>query len=275
MRWILSAFPVLALLAGCEKAVIVESPDSHPNAPVTEISVRFSDHFKVGTFTARLDGKDITALFAPAPIPGGRSSAQIPGLECGFEGGETVPPSPPPPMRSVVVENRPADQSPSSGAVPSQPPPQSGTGGTATVPPPPAGLPVFWHRIVVDGDCSMGRICEGDERPFLPLHLVGVPGKLPIYMSAQNVAERNLFHVTSWPASSVSIGAKLKPETGSVARIRLNGGGPDAPVSTTVPAGSRSPDIAIEGLVAPTQYVIRICAPGTQRGTVSGTISRR
>lgn len=71
MRLLLLALPAFALLTGCEKAVTVVSPDSYPNQPVTEITVKFSQHFKPGTFRAKLDGNEITALFAPAPAPGG------------------------------------------------------------------------------------------------------------------------------------------------------------------------------------------------------------
>src|SRR5262245_23338884 len=244
MRFILLALPALSLLAGCQKAVTVVSPESYPYGPVTGITVSFSPYFTPGSFRAKLDGKDITALFAPAPAPGGQSSAAIEGLECGFEGGETVPPSPPPPMRSVAVDtSAPRVQNPSSGAI-VQPQPQAATGTASSIPPPPSGLPVFWHRIVVDGDCSIGRICEGDERPFLPPHLAGVPNKLPLVLGA-----RQFLHVESWPVSSVKIGVKLKPEIGAVPRVRLDNAAPDAAVSTTVPAGAASPDITIEGLV--------------------------
>jgi hypothetical protein len=268
MRLLLLALPAFALLTGCEKAVTVVSPDSYPNQPVTEITVKFSQHFKPGTFRAKLDGNEITALFAPAPAPGGQSSAQLPGLECGFEGGETTPPSPPPPMRSVGVDTNAKSGGPtSSGAVP-QSQPQTGTSAQSPVPPAPSGLPVYWHRIVVDGDCSGGRICEGDERPFLPLHIVGVPTKLPLVYRVPKILQ-----VEVWPKSSVPIGVKLKPEVGARPRVNLNNSGPDVPYSTVVPAGGRTPYIPIEGVLQPTTFVIRLCAPGTQRGAISGPIT--
>src|SRR5262245_61140484 len=146
MRLILLALPAFSLLVGCQKAVTVVSPESYPDGPVTGITVSFSPYFKPGTFRAKLDGKDITAFFAPAPAPGGQSSAEIQGLECGFEGGESVPPSPPPPMRSVWVDTQARGQSSSSGAI-VQPQPQAGTGTAGSIPRPPSGLMVFWHRI--------------------------------------------------------------------------------------------------------------------------------
>jgi hypothetical protein len=131
-------------------------------------------------------------------------------------------------------------------------------------------LVVFWHHIVVDGECSGGRICEGDERPFLPLHLVGVPSQLPLKLH-----DPKLLHVQSWPPSSVPINVRLKPEIGARPRLRLNNAAEDAPISTVVAAGGRSPDITIEGVLEPTSYIIRLCAPGTQRGAVQGPITRQ
>lgn len=267
MRSILLALPAFALLAACEKAVSIESPVVYPNQPVTQIKVRFSPNFKAGTFHATLDGQDITALFAPAPAPGGQSFAQIAGLECGFEEGERVTSPPPPQNPPVFVDTRPKEQSPSSGQAPAQPQPGPGTGTVSPVPPAPLGLTVFWHRILVDGGCSFGRICEGDERQFLPPHMVGVPIKLPLV-----VGTRQFLEVESWPPATVPIRVKVQPQKPTTP-VRLNGGAQGASVSTTVLAGVRSPPIAVEGLVRPSGYMLLLCAPGTQRGFVTGPIN--
>lgn len=261
MRSGLLALPAFAFLAACEKAVTVVSPVTYPDRPITEITVQFSPNFKPGTFHATLDGNDITALFAPAPAPSGQSIAQIPGLECGFTGGQTAPSFPPPGNRAVYVDSRPRDQNPSSGATTTLPPPVQSSSTTSPVPPPPTGLTVFWHRIVVDGDCSGGRICEGDERPFLPLHLVGVPPLLPITFGTPG-----FFEIETWPKASVQISVKVLRQTPSVT---FNG----APsTSTVVPTAARSSPIRVDAVVRPSAHITFLCSPGVQRGVVRGDI---
>ena len=264
MRRILLALPALALLAACEKAVIIEAPDEHPTTPVTQIKVRFSPNYKDGTFRAKLDGQDITGIFAPAPTPGGQSFAQIAGLECGFEEGERVTAGAPPQNPPVFVDSRPQEQSPSSGQAPAQPQPGPGTGSTGTFPPAPSGLTVFWHRIVVDGDCNFGRICEGDERPFLPLHMVGVPMKLPLV-----VGTPQSFEVESWLPATVPIRVKILPQNPATP-IKLDGA---VSTSADVPPGARSRRVVVEGTGRTGGYILLLCSPGTQRGFVTGSIN--
>jgi len=266
MRLILLALPAFALVTGCEKAVTVVSPDTFTDRPITQIRVQFSPNFKPGTFHATLDGADITGLFSPAPAPGGQSSATIGGGECGIAFGEAARQGAPPPNIAVHTDDRPPDKSPSSGAVPAQPPqgvPPSG--GTNPVPPAPAGLTVFWHKIVVDGGCTGGRICEGDEQQFLPLHLVGVPINLPL-----TVGSPQPLQVETWPKASVAIEVRLVPE---LANVKLNGGTPGAAFLTTVPAGARSAPVRVEATVRPSQHKIWLCSTGVQRGLVTGPIN--
>jgi hypothetical protein len=268
MRLILLALPAFALVTGCEKAVTVVSPDTFTDRPITQIRVQFSPNFKPGTFHATLDGDDITGLFSPPPAPGGQSSANIGGGECGIAFGQAAGqglPSPPPNM-PVHTDDREPDASPSSGAVPAQPPqgvPPSG--GTSPLPPAPAGLTVYWHRIVVDGGCNGGRICEGDEQQFLPLHLVGVPMNLPLTFGSPQSLQ-----VETWPRASVAIEVRLMPE---LPNVKLNGGAPGATFLTTVPPGTRSAPVRVEAAVRSSQHKIWLCSTGVQRGLVTGLIN--
>ena len=265
MRLILLALPPVVLLAACEKAVTVVSPQTYPDRPVTSITVRFSNNFKPGTFRATLDGKDITNLFAPAPAPGGQSTAELQDQECGYFAGQTAPAYPPPPNRAVGIDTRQQDHSPSSGVAPAQPQAAPSAGSASPVPPPPAGLTVFWHWIDVDGSCTAPRICEGEEKPFLPLHLVGVPLNLPILSGSPSRLQ-----VGAWPKSVVPLPVKVKTQTPS---IRLNGGAPGAATSTIVPAGGLSDPITVEAAVRPSQHITWLCSPGVQRGLVKGSVN--
>ena len=65
-----------SLLAGCTGARILDPPDGNTRNPVRQFSVQFHPNFVPGSFSAQLDGRDITPLFAPAPAPGGTSVAQ-------------------------------------------------------------------------------------------------------------------------------------------------------------------------------------------------------
>jgi hypothetical protein len=122
-------------------------------------------------------------------------------------------------------------------------------------------LTVFWHRITVDGSCKSPLICEGDERQFLPLHLVGVPLYLPIASMPE------FFEVETWPAASEQIPVKVGRQTPSV----IYNGAPST--STVVPAGGRSPRIEVRAIARPSSHITFLCSPGVQRGVVRGPIS--
>lgn len=262
MRPMLIALPACACLAACEKAVEIVSPQTYNYEPVREVTVKFSKNFKPGSFTAKIDGADITGLFVPAPAPGGQSTAQLPADDCGFFGGEG-PRGSPTTDRAVGVDGGDRDHSPSSGAVVQQVPTGSNSSGSP-IPQPPAGLSVFWHRVVVDGSCKTPLICEGDERQFLPLHLVGVPLQLPVRLPTPTY-----FEVEAWPKAVVALPVKVRTETPS---IRLNGGQPGASTSTIVPAGGRSGQIRVDGEVRPSSHSTWLCSPGVQRGRVVGDV---
>lgn len=80
--------PILAALllsaADCPRAAAIEAPaDGSAQAPIREFRVRFHRDFRAGTFSATLDGEDVTRHFQPAPTPGGVSIWHDPALHPG------------------------------------------------------------------------------------------------------------------------------------------------------------------------------------------------
>lgn len=103
MKASIMLFSALAL-AGCAKAVEITQPAPPIAAPVTILQVKFSPYFVSGSFTAALDGKDVTAAFAPVAAPAGTATMRLPDVPVGFTGGSLVPGSvPPPPISGAVA----------------------------------------------------------------------------------------------------------------------------------------------------------------------------
>jgi hypothetical protein len=240
---------LVLLIQGCNACWITKP--ANPIEAVTLYEVRFHRYFQPGSFSALLDGENVTAQFAPTPAQSGSASMV---RNAPFTGGETlgVYISPPPillPSGGHIEQSQ--NQGPSSGQLPS--------GERA-------------HTFSVSCDAIPGVILgHGDSVTFYPLHFTASlpsPVNIPPGGAALNMtlaADRPL----SAPVA-VTISAHLLGSTpGPANHIRINGAAPGAPVVVTLSPGGAPAPFYVQS-VSPGGFWLRLEAPGAQVGSVTG-----
>jgi hypothetical protein len=258
----IASFVVLALfVTGCSKAVQITQPTSTPlTAPLTIFEVKFAPQFLPGSFSAQLDGADVTAGFVPTAAPAGTSKMHLPDTPEGLTGGTIVNSGGSPPQK-FAVGTLPPDVhfTPASGG-PSLPPgvaPGPGSGK------PTPNIAFFTHQLHVSGQCN-GLICATtDDLVFLPIHLVGNPTTLNV-----KVGQKAQATVETFPAVSTPLSVRVRPFNVGVS---LDGMTPGGWITRTIPPGGASVPFTITGLVS-TKLILIIEAAGVQMGSIQGVI---
>jgi hypothetical protein len=244
-------------LAGCAKAVEITQPAPPISAPVTILQVKFSPYFVPGSFTAALDGKDVTAGFVPVAAPAGTSTMRLPDVPQGLTGGSPVPGSVPPPSVNGVVDPRGPTTTPV--AVPTLPTPSGGTPGK-----PVPAIAFYTHQLHVEGKCN-GIFCQvTDDRSFFPLHIAGNPTTLSL-----KVGQKAEVTLSTYPENSVPITVLVSPSSGSV---RLNGQPAGTPITVVIPPKGVSFPFTVTGVIS-SNLLLFLDAQGTQRGSIQGVVN--
>jgi hypothetical protein len=228
---------LVLLIQGCNACWITQP--SNPIGLVTQYSVKFHRYYQPGSFSALLDGENVTAQFAPTPAQSGTS---IMVRNMSFTGGETV--------ADVAYIGVPQAAGESIVSLP--------TGQRA-------------HTFSVSCDPIPGVILgHGDSLTFYPLHFTASPSQpnIPPGGAAQNmtlIADRPL----SAPVA-VTISAHLLGSTpGPANHIRVNGAAPGAPVVVTLFPGGAPAQFYVQS-VSPGGFWLRFETPGAQVGSVTG-----
>jgi hypothetical protein len=240
---------LVLLIQGCNACWITKP--ANPIETVTLYEVRFHRYFQPGSFSALLDGENVTAQFAPAPAQSGKSSMV---RNAPFTGGETLDAyiSLPPilvPSGGHVEQSQ--SQDPSVGQLPS--------GKRA-------------HTFSVSCDAIPGVILgHGDSLTFYPLHFTASPSS-PVNIPAGGAA-LNMTLIADRPLSApvaVTISAHLLGSTpGPANHIRINGAAPGAPSVVTLLPGGAPAQFYVQS-VSPGGFWLRLETPGAQGGAVTG-----
>lgn len=258
---VVSCVALALALAGCAKAVEITQPAPPISAPITILQVKFSPYFVPGSFTASLDGADVTAGFVPVAAAGGTSTMRLPDTPQGFIGGASVWTPPPRPLSNVAGGSG-VGTGGAPAAVPITTPPGTISGVPAGKPTPPIAL--FTHQLHVEGKCN-GILCQvTDDRTFFPLHIASNPTTLSL-----KVREKVEVTLATHPANSVAIKVLMTPASNSVS---LNGQVGGTPLSVTIPANGVSFPFTVTGLLS-SSLLVFLDAQGTQRGSIQGVIN--
>jgi hypothetical protein len=237
---LLTTLFAVALITGCRPAVWVVQPGDSVSTPLTTFSVQFHEYYQPGTFKAFLDGQDITSSFSPAGVPTGTAAAP---WNQPYIGGAPVP-------GGLYI------------GVPQAPYSSLGTLPSGT----------FQHKLRVTGSCKAGTACaDADEQAFQPISYVASPA--PLQLSAGSTinmqlrTDRNLPAPVTMTVEPRLLGSPSQPAM----HVRVNSAPPGAPASVTVPAGTAPALVSVSGL-SPGGFFLLLSAPGTQRGSVTGTV---
>lgn len=262
MKTSVVTFAALALaLTGCAKAVEITRPAPVMSEPVTTLQVKFSPYFVPGSFTARLDGTDVTSGFVPAAAPGGTSTMRLPDTPQGFIGGASVSTPPPRPLSNVAGGSGNGSGG-SPGAIPTTTPSGTTSGGAPGKPTP--AIALYTHQLHVEGKCS-GILCQvTDDRTFFPLHIASNPTTLSLKVRQKVEVTLETYH-----GNSTAITVLMTPASNSVS---LNGQAPGTPLSVTIPANGVSFPFTVTGLLS-SNLLVFLDAQGTQRGSIQGVIN--
>lgn len=246
-------------LAACTKAVTILQPLPPTTTPVTVIRVKFAKQFAPGTFRAELDGKDITAGFAPAAKPDGEAQLVLPESVEGFTDGTQINTAGTPPKQFPVGTLPPEIHfTPAAGPAA----PAGGSGGSSGKSTP--NITFSRHTLKVSAQCS-GLICDTtDEEDILPIHLFGNPTTLDVKIGSKALAS-----VQAFPDATVSLQVRVRP---SNVGVSLDGLPPGDPLTLTIPPGLPSRQFTITGLRS-TNLLLIIEARGVQRGGIQGTVN--
>jgi hypothetical protein len=228
---------LVALLQGCNACWIIKPAD--PIETVTLYSVRFHQYFQPGSFTAFLDGENVTREFAPVPTPKGTSDMV---RNTPFIGGDVI-------SLGVYI------------GVPQNPGESLATVSSGK----------REHTLQVSCKCIEGMMCgTGDKLTFFPLHFTSSPSpvSIPAGGAAVNMtlaADRPLSAPVPVTISSHLLGGAPGPAN----HIRINGAAPGAPaVVTLLPAGA--PVFLYLQSVSPGGFWLSFETPGAQVGSVTG-----
>ena len=235
-RLILLLFFV-ALLQGCNACWITKPVD--PTETVTLYSVRFHQYFQPGSFTAFLDGENVTREFAPAPAPKGtsdmvRNEPFIGGDVIALGGYIGVPQNPGESLATLSSGKR-------------------------------------EHALQVSCQCIENAMCgSGDTRTFFPLHFASSPStvNIPPGGAAVNMkltADRPLSAPVPVTISSHLLGGAPGPAN----HIRINGAAPGASTVVTLSPGGAPVFFYVQS-VSPGGFWLSFETPGAQVGSVTG-----
>jgi hypothetical protein len=246
-------------LSGCTKAVTILQPLPPHTTPVTVIRVKFAKQFAPGTFRAELDGKDITAGFAPVAKPNGEAQLVLPDTFEGFTNGTQINTGGSPP-RQLPVGTLPPDIHFTPGVAPGTPP-SGGSGSSGK------SIPniSFWrHTLKVFGQCS-GLICDTtDEEDIVPIHLFGNPTTMTVKVGASARAT-----VQAFPDATVPLTVRVRPFNKGV---RLDASSAGDPITLQIPPGLPSREFTVTGMQS-TTLVLIIEGRGLQRGSIQGLVN--
>jgi len=235
---------LISLIQGCNACWITKPAD--PIETVTLFEVKFHRYFQPGTFSAMLDGQDVTAQFTPAPAQSGVSTMP---WNQPFTGGQGAGYITQPPIESPSGQRPP----------PTSPPWDSPQGNRA-------------HVLKVSCDCIKEATCGhgGETPPFVPLTFVASPSPidLPPGGAAYNMtlsADRPLHAPVA-----VTISAHLLNTTSTPANhIRVNSAAPGAPAVVTLIPGGGTVNFFVQA-ISPGGFWLRIATPGAQLAVVTG-----
>jgi hypothetical protein len=237
--------PAIALVAaacmvGCTPAVQVIQPGDSVHAPVTALAVRFHEYYEPGTFRAYLDGQDITASFSPAGVAGGTAASS---WSQPYTGGQ--------PVIGGVYVGVPQAAGQSLGTLPSG---------------------QYTHSLRTTGSCKAGTVCAtSDEQPFVPITFIVSPAPLQFPVGTALYAQLRADRSLSAPLAVTVEPRRLSPPTAPALHVSVNGNAPGAPATIVLPAGTGAVTFYVTGQ-SPGGYYLLLSAPGTQRGSVTGSV---
>jgi len=235
---------LISLIQGCNACWITKPAD--PIETVTLFEVKFHRYFQPGTFSAKLDGQDVTAGFAPAPAQSGVST---------------------------MAWNEPFLGGQGPGYI-SLPPIESPTGARPPPTSPPWDRPPGsrYHVLAVSCDCIPQATCgHGDSTPpFVPLTFVASPSPLDLPPGG---AAQNMTLSTDRPLHApvaVTISAHLLNSTTAPANhISVNGAAPGTATVVTLVPGGAVQNFYVQA-TSPGGFWLRLAAPGAQLTSVTG-----
>lgn len=243
-----AALLLVPLIQGCNACWITKPAD--PIETVTLFEVKFHRYFQPGTFSAKLDGQDVTAHFAPAPTQSGKSTMVWNQPFLGGQGPGYI--GLPPVYAPSGAQAPPSDQRP----------------------PPPWDLPPGErsHKFSVSCDCIPEATCGHGESfpPFVPLTFVVNPSPLdlPPGGAAYNLtlgADRPLHAPVAVTISAQLLGSTSVPAN----HIRVNGAAPGAPAVVTLVPGGGAVNFYVQA-TSPGGFWLSLGAPGAQLTSVTG-----
>lgn len=238
---------LILLIQGCNACWITKP--TNPIETVTLFEVKFHRYFQPGTFSALLDGENVTAQFTPAPAQSGLSTMVRNQSFLGGEGPGYINPG--------QVEVGPGGPAPSD---------------QRPAPPPFDRPQQREHTLKVSCDCIPEATCgHGDSLSFYPLHFSVSPS------STLNLppggAAYNLTLGTDRPLNApvvVTISAHLLGSTTAAANhISVNGAAPGTPATVTLVPGGGVANLFVQA-TSPGGFWLRFDAPGAQVASVTG-----
>jgi len=227
---------LITLLQGCRSCWIIE-PDT-PITTVTRYVVQSHQFYKPGSFSATLDGENVTAQFHPTLLANNKTLM----LQNGpFTGGE--------PGTTGVYIGEPQRPEPTRYA----------SGGRQ-------------HVFHVECRCVEGAMCGySDEIKFVPLNFSASPSPIDISAASGAVnitltADRPLTAPVVVTVSAHLLGAN---PTAPANHIRINGAAPGAAVPLTLTPAGGSVYFYVQN-TSPGGFWLRFEAPGAAVGSVTG-----
>ena len=230
---------LVTLLQGCRSCWIIDPTPTSKLETVTHFAVEFHQFYQPGSFSARIDGENVTAQFAPTPVPKGKSSMVRNASFLSGEVGATgvyvgVPQAAGESIAHLAVGGR-------------------------------------QHSFAVSCKCIEGALCGyDDEIKFVPLNFAASPSpvSIPSGGAAVNmtlIADRPLTAPVAVTISPHLLGSVPGPAN----HIRVNGAAPGAATVVTLFPGGGPTNFYVQS-VSPGGFWLRFETPGAQVGSVTG-----